>query len=115
MNNIKDIEQLLLNSESDPYLTYMNHLYHTIIDNKDLLPLIVGSQSIQKQIDMLEDYNLSGFAIYYYWFSKNTITNENMILYEPINIFFSDVINCKNKKIFFLKKIISSILFIHHW
>jgi len=52
MNNIKDIEQLLLNSESDPYLTYMNHLYHTIIDNKDLLPLIVGSQSIQKQINM---------------------------------------------------------------
>lgn len=57
---------------------------------------------IQKQIDLLEDYNLSGFSMYYYWFSKNSITNNNMIMEKVIDIFFNNVIKLKNKKIFFI-------------
>ncbi len=57
---------------------------------------------IQKQIDLLYDYNLSGFALYYYWFSINTITNSNMIMEKVVNLFFSNKLNLKNKKVFFI-------------
>ena len=57
---------------------------------------------IQKQIDLINDYGCKGFAMYYYWFSKNTITNKNMIMEKVIDIFFSNKINIKNKKIFFI-------------
>jgi hypothetical protein len=63
---------------------------------------LVNKNIIQTQIDILEEYNLAGFAMYYYWFSKNTITNQHMILKDPINIFFSDDIYCKNSHIFFI-------------
>ena len=57
---------------------------------------------IQKQIDLLTDYNLSGFAMYYYWFSTNTITNNNMVMEKVVNIFFTDDVDLGNKKIFFI-------------
>lgn len=57
---------------------------------------------IQKQIDILTDYGLPGFAIYFYWFSLNTITNENMIMETIINTFFDNNIEMKDKKIFFI-------------
>jgi hypothetical protein len=57
---------------------------------------------IQKQIDLLTQYNLPGFAMYYYWFSTNTISNKNMIMDNAIDIFFSDKINMTDKKIFFV-------------
>ena len=52
MNNIKDIHRVLLDAETDPYFTYIYDLYQAIIDNNDFIPLVIGSQSIQKQIDM---------------------------------------------------------------
>jgi hypothetical protein len=55
---------------------------------------------IEKQIDILEKYEISGLAIYYYWFSKNTITHKNMIMKDVIDIFFN--INLKNRKIYFI-------------
>ena len=57
---------------------------------------------IQKQIELLNVYNISGFAIYYYWFSMNTVTNKNMIMEKVINLFFSDELNMMNTKIFFI-------------
>jgi len=57
---------------------------------------------IQKQIDIMCDYNISGLAIYYYWFSLNTITGKNQIMENVINHFFDDSINMKNRKIFFI-------------
>lgn len=57
---------------------------------------------VQKQIDLLETYNLEGFAIYYYWFSHNNVTNHNMIMEKSINNFFNDSVELKNKKIFFI-------------
>ena len=85
--NIGEIEQ--------PSLTELNinsiHDYN--LTNKSL---------IQKQIDIINDYQFSGFAIYYYWFSLNTITNKNMIMEESINNFFDKDINMKNRKVFFI-------------
>jgi len=63
------------------------------INNKSIL---------QKQIDIINHYNISGFAIYYYWFSINTITNKNLIMENVINQFFDNSINMKNRKCFFL-------------
>ena len=45
---------------------------------------------------------MNGFAIYYYWFSVNTITNKNMIMDDVINKFFNDSINMLNRKVFFI-------------
>jgi len=63
---------------------------------------LTNSNIIQKQIDLLTRYNLPGFAMYYYWFSTNTISNKNMIMDNAIDIFFSDKINMNDKKIFFV-------------
>jgi len=57
---------------------------------------------LQKQIDIIYDYNISGFAIYYYWFSINTLTNQNLIMENVINQFFDNSIDMKNKKVFFI-------------
>jgi hypothetical protein len=57
---------------------------------------------IQKQIDIIHDYHLSGFAIYYYWFSTNTITNKNKIMNKVIDHFFCNELNMRNKKVFFI-------------
>lgn len=57
---------------------------------------------IQKQITLLNAYDMNGFAIYYYWFSVNTITNKNMIMDDVINKFFNDSINMLNRKVFFI-------------
>jgi hypothetical protein len=57
---------------------------------------------IQKQIDILKLYNLNGFAIYYYWFDINTITNSNIIMKNCIDLFFSGKLDLKQRKIFFI-------------
>lgn len=57
---------------------------------------------IQKQINLIDDYGFDGIAMYYYWFSNNNITNENMIMEKTINKFFHEKINMKNQKIFFI-------------
>jgi len=57
---------------------------------------------IQKQIDIITLYNISGFAIYYYWFSINTITNNHMIMQKVINLFFDSKINMNDRKVFFI-------------
>ena len=61
-----------------------------------------NSSLIQKHIDIIQNYGYPGFAIYYYWFSNNSITNKNMIMEKVINIFFSENVNLRNKKVFFI-------------
>jgi hypothetical protein len=57
---------------------------------------------IQRQIDILYDYKISGIAMYYYWFSRNSITNQNMIMDKVVNNFFDSSINLKNLNVFFI-------------
>lgn len=77
------LKELELNTISD----------YDLVENKNI---------IQKQIDLLEKYNISGFAMYYYWFSTNTITKQNMIMEKVIDRFFSDDIDIKGRKVFFI-------------
>ena len=51
-NNIKGINRVLSDAETNPYFKYIYDLYQDIIADKDLMQLIIGSQSIEKQIDM---------------------------------------------------------------
>lgn len=55
---------------------------------------------IQKQIDLLDHYNFEGLAIYYYWFSHNTVTNKNMIMENVINKFFNKSLDLKKRRFF---------------
>ena len=64
---------------------------------------LLNTNIIQKQIDILHDYNYSGFAMYYFWFSKNTITKDHqMVMADVIDSFFNGAIQMKGKKIYFL-------------
>jgi len=63
---------------------------------------IKKKEILQKQIDIIYDYNIAGFAIYYYWFSINTITNQNLIMENVINQFFDGSIDMKDRKCFLM-------------
>ena len=54
---------------------------------------------INKQFELLQKYNLDGFSVYYYWFSKNSITNQNKIMYSVIKKLLN---NNYNTKIFYI-------------
>ena len=100
--NFTDAENLHLLNQSKisydietPFLSELNlnNIHEYNLENKKL---------IQKQIEIIDDYNIPGFAIYYYWFTINTITNKNMIMDDVINIFFDINIDMKNKNVFFI-------------
>jgi len=93
--NLKEYNLSSDNKLEEPLLSYLN------IDKVEDYNL-ESSKIIQKQIDLLDFYNFQGFAVYYYWFSKNSITNKNMIMEKVINKFFDDSIDLKNKKVFFI-------------
>ena len=79
-----------------PSLTELN------LNNINDYDYIKNKQILQKQIDIIYDYNISGFAIYYYWFSLNTITNKNTIMESVIDQFFNNSLEMKNRKVFFM-------------
>ena len=63
---------------------------------------LLNTNIIQKQIDIITDYDINGFAMYYYWFSKNSISNNNMLMKPVIDKFFNDNVNMRGRKIFFI-------------
>ena len=57
----------------------------------------------QKQINYAHEYGLKGFAIYYYWFSTNTITGKNTIMEKGYENFFNGKIKIpKGFKLYFI-------------
>ena len=57
----------------------------------------------QKQIDYAYQYGLKGFAIYYYWFSVNTITGKNTIMERGYENFFNGKVKIpKGFKLYFI-------------
>ena len=67
------------------------------IDDYDLLK---NTHLISRQVDLLVEHNIDGFAMYYYWFSTNTITNSNRIMDKATDIFLN--MDMKYKKIFYI-------------
>jgi hypothetical protein len=61
---------------------------------------LTNKNIIKKQIEIAKQYCIYGFAIYYYWFSTNTITKKNTIMESCYNLFFKERIN--DFKIFFI-------------
>jgi hypothetical protein len=100
-DDFNDIKNLKLYNESNeikldtPLLSCLNIKK---IDDYDLS----NESIIQKQIDLINYYGYSGFALYYYWFSINTVTKKHMIMQKVINNFFNPNINMNNRKIFFI-------------
>jgi hypothetical protein len=96
--DVINLKKFNLSNESkldEPLLKYLD------IENIDDYNL-ENTNIIQKQINLLELYSYEGFAIYYYWFSHNSFTNQNMIMEKVVNKFFNNSLNVKNKKIFFI-------------
>ena len=59
---------------------------------------------MNKQIEILDEYNFKGFSMYHYWFSRNDINTKNYchILNSPIDLFFNNLDSLKDKKIYFV-------------
>jgi hypothetical protein len=92
----------------------LKHYNETNIEQKDI-PLIEycsiedydyiqNTSIIQRQVDLINDYHFSGVAMYYYWFSTNTYTNNHIIMKQVIDKFFQQQqgIHMHDKKIFFI-------------
>lgn len=56
---------------------------------------------MQKQIDLLVDYDIAGFSVYFYWFSLNTVTKQRQIMEKVYDRFFDSSLVMKGKKVFF--------------
>lgn len=93
-----DYQNLLLlnSSEPDKYMETpdLNELGITTYN-------LTNSKILQSQIDILYKNNLPGFAMYYYWFSNNTITHKNTIFESVFDLFFNNI-DMKGRKIFFI-------------
>jgi hypothetical protein len=70
--------------------------------NISIYNYITNSTLLQKQIDLISEYGFYGLAIYYYWFTENSITDKNMIMSDVINKFFDTKLKLYNHKIFFI-------------
>jgi hypothetical protein len=97
-NDMKNLE--LYNSQASvpletPLLEYLK------IDNYNKYDL-TNKNILQKQIDLIEYYGFEGIAMYYYWFSKNNISKNKMVMKKVVDLFFSSEINNKNRKMFFI-------------
>lgn len=93
----------------------LNKLYKSDYSNEMLTPNfdefsinstldydIVNNDNItSKQIRILQENNIDGLACYYYWFSTNTMTNENMVMKTAIDKLFEKS-NYSGKKVFFI-------------
>jgi hypothetical protein len=96
-NDAINLNQLVNTYTNEQFETPSKELFHinNIIDYN-----LTNNNIIRKQVELLDCFNLDGFAMYYYWFSVNTITNKNTIMEDVINQFFvNDILG---KKVFFV-------------
>jgi hypothetical protein len=64
---------------------------------------LTDSTLIQRQVDIAKSFGIYGFAIYYYWFSVNSITNRNLIMENCFNRFFNGSVKLGNNfKVYFI-------------
>jgi len=90
-------------------LMYFNKNYSKKLDEPCLKSLrlknlidyeLTNKKIINIQIEIAKKYCIYGFATYYYWFSTNTITNNNSIMEKCYNLFFEKPL--VDFKIFFI-------------
>ena len=54
---------------------------------------------IKTQVNLAKSFGIKGFSVYYYWFSTNTVSNNNMIMKDVVDRFFDE--EYENFDIFF--------------
>jgi hypothetical protein len=98
--DIKNLDYFIKNIDAENTFTPSKKALNlkTITD----YDLLKNKDIIQTQFDIINRYPINGFAIYYYWFSLNTITNQNMIMDKVIDKFFESGLDTKGKKVFFI-------------
>lgn len=96
--NYTDIENLALyNKNNTVTFEEPNFEYYQINKNTDYK--LINNALIKKQFDLIEYYNYPGFAVYYYWFSNNSVSESNMLMREAIDNLF----NCESQlNLFFI-------------
>jgi len=64
---------------------------------------LTNSMLIQRQVDIAKTFGIYGFAVYYYWFSINSITNRHLIMENCFNRFFNGSVKFDNNfKVYFI-------------
>jgi hypothetical protein len=92
------------------YLKENKNVYNLMTPSKEILNLsepfkydLTDSSLIQTQINIAKSFGIYGFAVYYYWFSVNSITNKHLIMENCFNNFFNDSLKLgDNFKIYFI-------------
>jgi hypothetical protein len=77
-----DMTNLVAAKLEDPrLLTPLKNVlgFYDLVENKGIIP---------RQIELAKSYGMAGFAIYYYWFSDNSISHKHMVFQEVIDRFF---------------------------
>lgn len=89
-----DMTNLVAAKLEDPsLLTPLKNLlgFYDLVQNNEMIP---------RQIQIAKSYGMAGFAIYYYWFSDNSVSQKNMVFQEVIDRFFESVL--KDFSVFFV-------------
>ena len=71
------------------------------IQNIENYDIVKNNNIMEQQFKLLIDYKLNGIACYYYWFSENTISNDQMLMRNAVDILFENA-KKHNKSIFFI-------------
>lgn len=91
MTDIKNLNAL--NYESEIQLDTPSLIEYNLskITDYDL----TNTEIIHKQVLIAKNYGIYGFAVYYYWFSNNSITNKNTIMENCYDNFFKSNLDFK--------------------
>jgi hypothetical protein len=100
-NDVKNLKYLIDNDYHD-IVDFETPSCKTLELNKIEDYILTDASILQKQIDIITHYNFEGFAMYYFWFSINTITGKKTIMTDVINKFFDGSVQLKGRKIFFI-------------
>ena len=92
------------------YLTQNANRHNLMTPSQKILNLpdtfeynLTDSSLIQRQVDIAKIFGIYGFAVYYYWFSVNSITNRNLIMENCFNKFFNGSVKLgDNFKVYFI-------------
>ena len=101
--NFSDIKNLslYLNENNSEKSEKLEKPLMSLFNLNNLLEYDITDNNItSKQVETAINYGISGFAIYYYWFSINTITNNHSIMELGYSNFFKN--NFENFKIYFI-------------
>jgi hypothetical protein len=92
------------------YLKENKNVHNLMTPSKEILNLseplkydLTDTTLIQRQVDIAKSFGIYGFAVYYYWFSVNSITNRHLIMENCFNNFFNGAVKLgDNFKVYFI-------------